>query len=71
MQGFERRNKESKNILRRFSNIKNQMLSQILKRLWNSFFYNNDYVQLEIVEEIVDDILQRQDNDDGEDDQVI
>ena len=37
MQGFERRNKESKNILERFSNMKNQMLSQILKRLWDSF----------------------------------
>ena len=47
------------------------MLSQILKRLWDSFFYNNDYEQVEIVEEIVEDILQRQDNDDGEDDQKI
>ena len=71
MQGFERRNKESKNILRQFSNMKNQMLSQILKRLWDSFFYNNDHVQLEIVEEMVDNILQRQDNDDGDDDQMM
>ena len=59
MQGFERRNKESKNILRRFINMKNQMLSQILKRLWDSFFYNNDHVQLEIMEDMVEDILQR------------
>ena len=66
MQGFKRRNKESKNILRKFSNMKNKMLSQILKRLWDSFFYNNDYVQVEIVKEMVDNILQRQDNDDGD-----
>ena len=66
MQGFERRNKESKNILRKFNNMKNKMLSQILKHLWDSFFYNNEYLQVEIVEEMVDDILQRQDNDDGD-----
>ena len=71
MQGFECRNKESKNILRQFSNMKNQMLSQLLKRLWDSFFYNNNYVQLEIVEEMVDNILQFQDNDNGDDDQMI
>ena len=44
MQGFERRNKMSKNILRRFNNMKTQMQSQILKCLWDSFFYNNDHV---------------------------
>ena len=66
MQGFERRNKESKNILRKFNNMKNKMLSQILKRLWDSFFHNNEYLQVEVVEEMVDDILQRQDNDDGD-----
>ena len=42
------------------------MLSQILKRLWDSFFYNNEYLQVEIIEEMVDDILQRQDDDDGD-----
>ena len=69
MQGFECRNKESKNILRRFNNMKNKILSQILKRLWDSFFYNNDHVKQEIVEDMVDNILQRQHNDDGDDDQ--
>ena len=71
MQGFERRNKESKNIRRRFNNMRNQMLAQILKRLWDSYFYNDDYVQLDAVEEMVEDILQRQGNDDGDDVQAV
>ena len=49
--------------------MKNKILSQILKRLWDSFFYNNDHVKQEIVEDMVDNILQRQHNDDGDDDQ--
>ena len=43
------------------------MLSQILKRLWGYFFYNNDHVKQKIVEGIVDNVLQRQHNDDGDD----
>ena len=39
MQGFERRNKESKNTLRRFSNNKGNVLTPNLKRLWDIFFY--------------------------------
>ena len=65
IQGSERRNKESKNIWRQFNNMKILMLSQILKRLWNSFFYKNDHVKQEIVEAIVDNILQRNHHDDG------
>ena len=61
----------SKNILKRFNNMKNKMLLEILKRLWDSFFYNNDHVQQEILEDMVDNILQRQHNDDGDDDQMI
>ena len=67
MQGFERRNKESKNILRSFNNMEKKILSQILKRLRNSFFYNNDHVRQEIVEDIVDDLL-REDNNNGDGD---
>ena len=72
MQGFERRNKESKNIMRRFNNKKHNICSQILKRLWDSFFYHNDYRKKgkkEIIEEIVDNLvdnLVREDNDDGD-----
>ena len=40
MQGFERRNKESKNILRRFSNGMGNIAIQNLKRLWDVFFLN-------------------------------
>ena len=43
MQGFERHNEESKNITRRFNNNKHNICSQILKRLWGSFFYRNDH----------------------------
>ena len=37
MQGFERRNKESKNTLKRFSNGKGDILSPNLKRLYDGF----------------------------------
>lgn len=39
IQGFERRNKESKTIMKKFSNNKQQKLAKILKKLWNSFEY--------------------------------
>ena len=39
MQGFERRNKESKNTLKCFSNNKGNVLTPNLKRLWDIFFY--------------------------------
>ena len=38
MQGFERRNKESKNTMRRFTNKKGNMALQNMKRLWYVFF---------------------------------
>ena len=38
MQGFERRNKESKNTLRRFSNGIGNIVIGNLKRLWDTFF---------------------------------
>ena len=73
MQGFERHNKESKNIMRRFNNKKHNICSQILKRLWDFFFHNNDHMtkkrKKEIVEDIVDEfvhVLVREDNDDGD-----
>ena len=44
MQGFERRNKESKNTLRRFSNNKGNVLTPNLKRLWDIFFYEQTAV---------------------------
>ena len=39
MQGYERRNKESKNIYRRFNNHKGNILTQNLKRLWDLYHY--------------------------------
>ena len=73
MQGFERRNKESKNIMRRFNNKKHNICSQILKRLWDCFSHNNDHTtkkgKEKVVEDIVDEfvhILVREDNDDGD-----
>ena len=38
MQGFERRNKESKNTMRRFFNGKGNILMTNMKRLWSVFF---------------------------------
>ena len=39
MQGFERRNKESKNCFRRFTNKKSNFLVSTLRRLWDSFTF--------------------------------
>ena len=44
MQGFERRNKESKNTLRRFTNKKGNMALQNLKRLWFVYYHNKTSV---------------------------
>lgn len=40
MQGFERRNKENKNILRRFSNHKGNLCVNNIKRVCNIFENN-------------------------------
>ena len=40
MQGYECRNKESKSIMRKFNDNKQQKLAQNLKRLWD--LHNND-----------------------------
>ena len=37
MQGFERRNKESKNCMKRFSNNKGNVLVNNMKRLWDVY----------------------------------
>ena len=42
MQGYERRNKESKNTLRRFGNSKGNIVESNLKRLWDIFFYERN-----------------------------
>ena len=42
MQGFERRNKESKNTLKRFCNGKGDFLSPNLKRLYDVFHYEHN-----------------------------
>ena len=42
MQGFERRNKESKNCMKRFSNNKGNMITNNLKRLWDVFEHDNN-----------------------------
>ena len=39
MQGFERRNKESKNTLHRFSNNKGNVLTNNLRRLFDVYYY--------------------------------
>ena len=41
MQGYERRNKESKNTLRRFSNNKGNIVIGNMKQLWDHFFYKH------------------------------
>ena len=38
MQGFERRNKESKNYMKKISNNKQHRIPQILRCLWDIFF---------------------------------
>ena len=44
MQGYERRNKESKNTLKRFTNNKGNVLIQNMKRLWDIFKHSiNSY----------------------------
>mmetsp|Transcript_23467 Transcript_23467/g.34113 ORF Transcript_23467/g.34113 Transcript_23467/m.34113 type:complete len:425 (-) Transcript_23467:41-1315(-) len=44
MQGYERRNKESKNTLKRFTNHKGNILVQNMKRLWDIFKHSmNSY----------------------------
>ena len=40
MQGFERRNKESKNSLKRFCNYKGNIVTPNMKRLWDIFYHN-------------------------------
>ena len=42
MQGFERRNKESKNTLRRFNNNKGNTLLQNLRRIWDVFWHGKN-----------------------------
>ena len=42
MQGFERRNKESKNTLRRFCNKNGDYLTQNLRRLYWIFQYDSN-----------------------------
>ena len=44
MQGYERRNKESKNTLRRFNNNKGNIVATNLKRLWDIFHYEHTAV---------------------------
>jgi hypothetical protein len=40
MQGFERRNKESKNCMKRFSNNRGNMMVNNIKRVWDIFEYD-------------------------------
>ena len=42
MQGFEQRNKESKNTLRRFCNGKGDILLPNMKRLFDVFYYEHN-----------------------------
>ena len=44
MQGYERRNKESKNIVRRFSNHRGNLVIPNLKRLWDVFKHSKTAV---------------------------
>ena len=41
MQGYERRNKESKNTLRRFSNNKDNIVIRNIKQLWDHYYYEH------------------------------
>ena len=41
MQGYERRNKESKNTLQRFSNNKGNIVVGNMKRLWYAYYYEH------------------------------
>ena len=42
MQGFERRNKESKNCFRRFTNKRGNVVCQTMKRLWDIYNYGKN-----------------------------
>ena len=42
MQGFERRNKESKNCLKRFSNNKGNIVVPNMKRLWDVYHHESN-----------------------------
>ena len=44
MQGFERRNKESKNVMNRFSNGVGNIVVSNLKRLWDVFNDNKNKI---------------------------
>ena len=41
MQGFERRNKESKHTLKRFSNNKGNVLIPNIRRLWDIYYHEH------------------------------
>ena len=41
MQGYERRNKESKNAIRRFNNNSGNLVAANLRRLWDVFFHEH------------------------------
>ena len=41
MQGYERRNKESKNAVKRFNNNAGNLVGANLKRLWDVFFHEH------------------------------
>lgn len=49
MQGFERINKESKNILKRFTNGKGNVSSQSLKQPWDLFYHKSYNMQRTIM----------------------
>ena len=44
MQGFERRNKESKNAMRRFSNNRGNIIISNMKRLYDVFVHNQNKI---------------------------
>ena len=53
--------------MRRFNNSKNQKWTQLLKEPWDSFYYNKEYENKEIVEKMLKDILEREHDDDDDD----
>ena len=46
MQGIERRNKESKNIAKRFSNNRYNLCFSTMQRLFDLFFFGKDYMKV-------------------------
>lgn len=50
MQGYERRNKESKNVLKRFNNYKGNMVQNSLKHLWDVFYHEVTNVWMMLVD---------------------